>query len=394
MLKKIKSFAAETVRNTVEWLAMAGAATVVPKSLMIVKLDGIGDYVLFRNFIEILRKDERYKGYKFTLCASLAVKSLACETERDTIDEFIWVDNKRFYSNYFYRFRVLRDILRKGFEIVIHPTYSREYIADKIVKASKAPVRIGNAGDSVNVAAGLKAEFDGYYTGLVNTESDGRVMKFEFHRYKIFFETLLNKKIDIARPFINLAGDGCVSRFVPDADKPYAVVFPGAMLSDKRWSHEYFAEVCDFLAEKYSLTVLIAGAKSDEEFASKIIEKSKSGKAINIAGKTKLFELAALLAKASVLVSNDTCAVHIGAAVDMPGIVCVFKGNHFGRFVPYPPEVFKNLHCVFPQELEKNINNYEYLERKYLFGSELDINSIAADKVKKMIAEIMGRAVK
>ncbi|HOD40606.1 MAG TPA: hypothetical protein PKL57_08610, partial [Candidatus Wallbacteria bacterium] len=171
MLKKIKSFAAETVRNTVEWLAMAGAATVVPKSLMIVKLDGIGDYVLFRNFIEILRKDERYKGYKFTLCASLAVKSLACETERDTIDEFIWVDNKRFYSNYFYRFRVLRDILRKGFEIVIHPTYSREYIADKIVKASKAPVRIGNAGDSVNVAAGLKAEFDGYYTGLVNTES-------------------------------------------------------------------------------------------------------------------------------------------------------------------------------------------------------------------------------
>ncbi len=389
MLKKIKSFAAETFRNALEWLAMAGAAIVVPQSLMIVKLDGIGDYVLFRNFIDILRNDERYKGYKFTLCASLAVKSLACETEKNTIDEFIWIDNKKFYSNYLYRFRVLRDILRKGFEIVIHPTYSREYIADKIVRASRAPARIGNAGDSINIPAGRKAEFDGYYTGLVNTESDGCVMKFEFHRYKIFFETLLNKKIDIARPFINLAGNGCVSRFVPDADKPYAVVFPGAMLSDKQWSCQSFAEVCDFLAEKYSLTVLIAGAKSDEEFASKIIEKSKNGKAINIAGKTKLFELAALLAKASILVSNDTCAVHIGAAVDIPRIVCVFKGNHFGRFVPYPPEVFKNLHCVFPEELEKNINNYEYLERKYLFGSELYINSITADKVKKMITEII-----
>ncbi len=390
MLKKIKSFVAETLRNVVEWLAMAGAAAVVPKSLMILKLDGIGDYVLFRNFIEILRNDERYKGYRVTLCASLAVKSLADETEKNTIDEFIWIDNKSFYSNYFYRFRVLRDILRKGFEIVIHPTYSREYIADKIVRASKAPVRIGNVGDTINIPAGRKAEFDGYYTRLVNTESDGHVMKFEFHRYKIFFETLLNKKIDIARPFINACGCDCFSRFEPAVEKPYAVVFPGAMMSDKQWSHECFAEVCDFLAEKYSLTVRIAGAKSDEEFASKIIGKSKSGKVINVAGKTKLFELAALLSKAAILVSNDTCAVHIGAASNTPRIICVFKGNHFGRFVPYPKEVFKNLHCVFPEELEKNINNYEYLESKYLFGSKLDINSVTAEKVKKMIAEIMG----
>lgn len=48
---------------------------IVPKTLLLVRLDAIGDYVLFRNFIEILKKSERYKGYKITLLGKLLAKS-------------------------------------------------------------------------------------------------------------------------------------------------------------------------------------------------------------------------------------------------------------------------------------------------------------------------------
>src|SRR5262249_35483629 len=55
----------------------------------------------------------------------------------------------------------------------------------------------------------------------------------------------------------------------------------------------------------------------------------------NRIGRTSLFELAALIARARLVVSNDTASAHLGAAVGTP-VVCVLGGGHFGRFFPYP----------------------------------------------------------
>ena len=42
-----------------------------PKSLLLIRLDAIGDYILFRNFIEELKKDEKYKHYSITLLGNI-----------------------------------------------------------------------------------------------------------------------------------------------------------------------------------------------------------------------------------------------------------------------------------------------------------------------------------
>jgi ADP-heptose:LPS heptosyltransferase len=57
----------------------------------------------------------------------------------------------------------------------------------------------------------------------------------------------------------------------------------------------------------------------------------------NFSGRTTLESLAATIAGARVVVSNDTAAVHIAAAVGAPA-VCVLGGGHYGRFLPYPEQ--------------------------------------------------------
>jgi ADP-heptose:LPS heptosyltransferase len=57
-----------------------------------------------------------------------------------------------------------------------------------------------------------------------------------------------------------------------------------------------------------------------------------------LSGKTTLQELAELIRGAEILISNETSAVHIAAAVGTNS-VCILGGGHFGRFLPYPKHV-------------------------------------------------------
>jgi len=94
------------------------------KSLLIIRLDAIGDYVLFRNYIEVLKNSEKYKDYKITLVGNIAWKSIAEELDSKYIDNFIWTDREKFEKNFIYRYKKLKKISSKGYDVVINPTYS------------------------------------------------------------------------------------------------------------------------------------------------------------------------------------------------------------------------------------------------------------------------------
>ncbi|MCU0343831.1 MAG: hypothetical protein MUF28_08420 [Ignavibacterium sp.] len=49
-----------------------------------------------------------------------------------------------------------------------------------------------------------------------------------------------------------------------------------------------------------------------------------------------------------------------------------------------------NVRCkyIFPEDIEKNLHDLNYLE-KYRFDSNLDINSISADKILKALPQLL-----
>lgn len=90
----------------------------------------------------------------------------------------------------------------------------------------------------------------------------------------------------------------------------------------KRWPAERFAAVAGTFARR-GYTVVLFGGKDEVALASEIASAAGCDGILNLAGRTDLGELAALLASCDVVVSNDTGPMHVAAAVGAP-VVAVF----------------------------------------------------------------------
>lgn len=101
------------------------------------------------------------------------------------------------------------------------------------------------------------------------------------------------------------------------------VLLPGTNWKTKRWPVEYFDE----LARRFESNVFVAGANDVVEIAQKI-------RATSLAGKTTLMQLAELLRRAKLVISNDSGPMHIAAAVGAP-LVSLFGPTNPVRTGPY-----------------------------------------------------------
>ncbi|MBL7157881.1 MAG: lipopolysaccharide heptosyltransferase II [Candidatus Omnitrophica bacterium] len=106
------------------------------------------------------------------------------------------------------------------------------------------------------------------------------------------------------------------------SDVPLIAVNPGASCPSKRWKPENFAEVCDNLADKYKARILIVSDPANKEFAAKVVSGMKYDP-VNLAGRTTVGELTALLSKCKLFISNDSGPVHIACAVETP-VISIF----------------------------------------------------------------------
>ena len=350
-------------------------------TLLVIRLDSIGDYVLFRNFLEVLKKSALYKGYSITLCGNSVYKEIAEALDSGMVDKFIWVNRKKFYSNMFYKFQILKQIRGAGYEVIINPTYTREILyGDMMARAAGSPVKIGSSGA---VDKHLKWKLGLFGKSIYNTvipASNNNL--FEFYRNKEFFKGMLKQEIKLDSPSIKLKDS-----LTALPDKKYAVVFIGANDADRRWDLNSFAEICRYLAEDYKLQVIIAGGEKEKAGAAQITGILKSDMIFDYTGRTSLTQLIALIKGAVILAANETSAIHFAAAVKT-SFICVNKGKHLGRFSPYPAEIFSNGINVYPPIIKENfeeiINN-----DTFRFDSNLSINQITPNEVKKAIDKVL-----
>jgi heptosyltransferase-2 len=118
-------------------------------------------------------------------------------------------------------------------------------------------------------------------------------------------------------------------------DRAYAVVAPGAAYGPaKRWSFDRFAGVAQHLARR-GWHVLLCGARADREACETVAAR---GTGTVLAGESSLGVMAALTARAQVVVSNDSGLAHLGAATGAPTVV-VFGSTSSAWTAPIGPRV-------------------------------------------------------
>ncbi|HEY7315680.1 MAG TPA: lipopolysaccharide heptosyltransferase II [Gemmataceae bacterium] len=101
------------------------------------------------------------------------------------------------------------------------------------------------------------------------------------------------------------------------AGRPWVLVHPGASAPSRRYPPERFAEAADLLARRHDLPIVFSGSEGERELIESI-RAAIDASTHSLAGRLGLAELAALVARAPVLITNNTGPAHIAAAVGTP----------------------------------------------------------------------------
>ncbi len=324
----IKNFSLFITSDT---LSRIKKTNVKKNTILLIRVDAIGDFVLWTTAAKEFRRLYPTDKYKITL---LANKTWADLAKSISYWDDIWIlDRERFTRDPVHRFTMLREVRNAGFEIVIQPTFSREFfIGDAIVRASGAKVRIGSIGDCSNIEPYQKRISDQWYTLLVPASKSSLM---ELKRNAEFMRGLGLHDFKADLPELFPGGMDC-----PSIPKNYYVIFPGAMLGKRMWPVERFALLASEIYKKTGLAGIVCGGLGEEKIGQRLVAICNVP-LINLVGETTLKQLAAIIKDAHFLVGNETSAVHIAVAVSVPS-VCILGGGKFGRFMPYDIEVSTN----------------------------------------------------
>lgn len=99
----------------------------------------------------------------------------------------------------------------------------------------------------------------------------------------------------------------------------------GASTEDKRWDPELFGRLASIINQRLGWNIIIFG-RGEEKSLLEQMRETYSGPVINALGKTSLPQLAALLKKCELLVTNDTGTMHLATAVGA-GVVVLDLGD-------------------------------------------------------------------
>ncbi len=154
----------------------------------------------------------------------------------------------------------------------------------------------------------------------------------------------------------------------------YAVLVTGSAHSDKCWPIERFAALAEKTSSTFHLPIVATGNASEAE----TIENLKSVAQVpivNLAGRTSLSELVALMKSAGLVVSNDTGPGHIAAVLGKP-LVMIFGRSNPARVAPYGRN-----NCIVAVEPHLRGLSIKSSDPKH------NIKNIAADDVFQKVCE-------
>ena len=370
MLNRIKGFAYDIVLYFVLFTIKNKNKS---KKVLIIRVDEIGDYILWRKFIHPILNSYDLTNHEIHFLGNESWQSLFELEFKGTFTKLYWLKKNNFKKNLSYRYSFLKKIAKENYAIIINPTYSRaKRIDDTIVKAANATTNIGILRNNENYLP-YEQNFDRqlYHKLYKVQEKYG----FEFNRNKEFAEWVC--KSSIPNLNLNFESNTLPQSHIALPENGYFIVFPGSRSSARIWDTENFIVVSNYLYQKYKLTAIVCGGQGDILYAERFIQ-AYSNPVINITAKTSLPELLSIIKNAACLLSVDTGSIHLAASVNCLALG-IFNGSQYGRFSPYPKEISSKIISFYPKQVLED-NNQNVLS-KYELISTISYNDVSPNEV-------------
>lgn len=287
------------------------------KNILIVRTDRIGDVVLTVPAIRAIRKN--FPDARLTVLLSPLTFDLL--KGLDFIDEILVDDRRGPHKGLWGFLRLIRMLRQKKFDLaVIYHTKKRTNLA---CFWANIPYRLGYKNNKYGV--------------LLNHPVEDIRHKGHKHEAQYCLDLLNNIGIQSNELFLEIRKDQNTDNWIIDflrskgieTSEELVVLHPAASDPTKQWPKENFAELVNEMhRKKNSIRYIIIGTKENRHLARDIQNKSDV-EILDTTGMFLISQLVSLLARAKLLISNDSGPVHIAAALGTP-VVSIFTRNQPG----------------------------------------------------------------
>ncbi|CAA7627008.1 glycosyltransferase family 9 protein [Magnetospirillum sp. SS-4] len=298
------------------------------RGLLVVRMDGIGDMVMFRAALE------RYPDAFGVAKSDITV--LGCNSWKSLADEVfagftvVTIDEHAFEKKWLYRLKISLWVRRQGFEVAVCDMFMRKTLtADSLMWASRAGERIVC---QPFVTDRTRAEYAWYLARATRVIDTGPYPTHEGLRHFTFLQALTGTRQPPEIPAIPwrdrpppLPGGG-----------PYVVMNFGSNEPGRRWPFPHFLELARHCLDA-GYRVVFVGA-GQEAFAKPQLAEMNHPGVVDAIGGLGLPQLVDVMKHAACVVSNDTGPGHLALGVGA-ATVLLAGGGHFGCFVPYPEAI-------------------------------------------------------
>lgn len=297
------------------------------KRILLVKPSSLGDIVHALPVLHGLRT--RYPEARIDWLVSSAFAELL--KSHDELDELILFDRRRFArigrsrrpTQEFIRF--VRALRARRYDLAID--LQGLFRTGFLTWTSGAPVRIGFRG--AREAAWM------FYTHRIRIDDPDthavdrnyRVAELlGFDDVPVTFNLSLTRSDRVeARELLRTVG--------LTGEKRVLAVVPGARWETKVWPAERFAEVIDQVHKRGGVRAVLLGSPDEVSLCERIAAACESAP-VNLAGRTSLRQLAAVLGLTDLVLCHDSAAMHLAVALKRP-LVCLIGPTNPRRTGPY-----------------------------------------------------------
>jgi lipopolysaccharide heptosyltransferase II len=275
-----------------------------PKRILIFNVNWLGDVLFSTPALKALRT----KYPQAHIACILHPRTKEMLEGNPNVDEIIIFDEKEKDKHLFNKFRFISQLRKRKFDTVF--LFHRSFTRLMLMTLAKIPNRIGYK---------AKKRSSLFLTKKIP------LPKADIHRVDYFLNILRNY------------GIACESNeyefFVDDASRKkaaeifkneqisasdfVAIINPGGNWLLKRWLPERFAQVANFLIDKFKAKIIISGSSKDIPLAKEIADKLTQ-KPVILCGRTSLKELGAIIQRCQLFISADSGPMHISAALKTP----------------------------------------------------------------------------
>ena len=279
------------------------------------RLDRIGDVVLSTPVLAALRQQ-----FPHAFIAMMVRPECRELVERHpALNEVLVYEKGGVHRSWRGTLRFARGLRRYAFDaaLILHPSNRSHWIP----WLARIPVRIG---------------YDRKCAWLLTHRVPHRKQEGERHEAVYSLQLLELFGIPVATPRASIPVHEAARRRMEEllteasvqSSDVLVALHPSASCISKRWMPERFAAVADRLIDVHRVRICLVAGPEDVSSALGVLQAMRHP-VVNLAGRLSLGELAAVLRRSRLLISNDSGPVHIAAAVGTP-VVDIFGRNQRG----------------------------------------------------------------